>query len=113
MTSHAPVDHTDAHRGARPDAAHTMKTVTVIQGQARASASPNVEMSTILGSCVATCLYDPFARIGGLNHFLLAQPPKGALDDGFDSTYGLYLMELLVNKMLELGAAKSRLKARL
>lgn len=113
MTSHAPVDHTDAHRSARPDASHNMKTVTVIQGQARASASPNVEMSTILGSCVATCLYDPIARIGGLNHFLLAQPPKGALDDGFDSTYGLYLMELLVNEMLELGAVKSRLKARL
>ena len=29
---------------------------------------------TILGSCVAVCLYDRVARIGGLNHFLLPTP---------------------------------------
>ena len=67
----------------------------MIQGQARASADPQAEMNTILGSCVATCLFDPVARIGGMNHFLLAEPPQSARGDGFDANYGLYLMELL------------------
>lgn len=87
--------------------------VTIVQGEAKASADPRVEMSTILGSCVATCLFDPTARIGGMNHFLLAEPPAHVRRETFDSDYGLYLMELLINEMLALGAIKSRMRARL
>ncbi|MEM9310685.1 MAG: chemotaxis protein CheD [Pseudomonadota bacterium] len=91
----------------------TVVKTTVIQGQAHASDDTRAEFNTILGSCVATCLFDPVARIGGMNHFLLAEPPKSARTGEFDSNYGLYLMELLVNQMLQLGAIKSRLKGRL
>lgn len=87
--------------------------LTVLQGQAVASADPALEMSTILGSCVATCLYDPVARIGGMNHFLLAEPPAHIRDRQFDSDFGLYLMELLINEMLKCGAIKSRMRGRL
>lgn len=87
--------------------------VTIVQGQAKASTDPRVEMSTILGSCVATCLFDPIARVGGMNHFLLAEPPVHVRNEAFDSDYGLFLMELLINEMLSLGAIKSRLRARL
>lgn len=90
-----------------------IKRVTVIQGEAHASCDPKTEMNTVLGSCVATCLYDPVARVGGMNHFLLAEPPKTASAETVDSNYGLYLMELLINKMLALGAVKSRMKGRL
>lgn len=86
--------------------------MTIMQGEAKASANEQVIMSTVLGSCVATCLYDPLARVGGMNHFLLAKP----LDDSIacvDGSYGLYLMELLINEMLKLGADKKRMKARL
>lgn len=87
--------------------------LTILQGEARASADPHVTMTTILGSCVATCLFDPVAKVGGMNHFLLAQPPDQARGQEFDSHYGIYLMELLINEMLKLGASKSRMKARL
>jgi len=87
--------------------------VTILQGEAKASADPRVEMSTILGSCVATCLFDPVARVGGMNHFLLAEPPAHVRNQQFDSDYGLFLMELLVNEMLGLGAARGRMRARL
>lgn len=87
--------------------------MTIVQGEAKASTDPRVEMSTILGSCVATCLFDPVARVGGLNHFLLAEPPAHARQQAFDSDYGLFLMELLINEMLGLGARKSRMRARL
>jgi len=87
--------------------------VTIVQGEAKASTDPRIEMSTILGSCVATCLFDPVARVGGMNHFLLAEPPSHMRHQSFDSDYGLYLMELLINEMLGLGANKSRMRARL
>lgn len=87
--------------------------VTVMQGSALASASPSVEYSTVLGSCVATCLYDPEAHVGGMNHFLLSEPPASTPGIQIDEHYGVYLMELLVNEMLGKGARKQRLKAHL
>lgn len=87
--------------------------ITILQGEAKASNDPRVEMSTILGSCVATCLFDPVARVGGMNHFLLAEPPAHVCNQQFDSDYGLFLMELLINEMLGLGALRSRMRARL
>lgn len=87
--------------------------VTVMQGQALVSGDPRTEMSTVLGSCVALCLFDPEARIGGMNHFLLAEPPASAGAAAVDEYYGTYLMELLVNQMLSGGARKPRLRAHL
>jgi len=87
--------------------------ITVMQGQARVSAGPRVEFSTVLGSCVASCLYDPEVEVGGMNHFLLAEPPASVTPGDFDEHYGVYLMELLINEMLAHGAAKSRLRAHL
>ncbi len=88
--------------------------VTVMQGHALVSSEPQIEFSTVLGSCVASCLYDPDARVGGMNHFLLSEPPAGlAGTTTIDEHYGVYLMELLVNQMLGVGARKSRLRAHL
>lgn len=88
--------------------------VTVMQGQALVSSEAHIEFSTVLGSCVASCLYDPEARVGGMNHFLLSEPPAAlAATTAVDEHYGVYLMELLVNQMLGYGARKSRLKAHL
>ncbi len=87
--------------------------ITVMQGHARVSAGPRVELSTVLGSCVATCLYDPEMQVGGMNHFLLAEPPASHAPGEIDVHYGVYLMEMLINEMLANGAAKSRLKAHL
>lgn len=89
-----------------------LERVTVMQGQALASNDANIEYSTVLGSCVATCLYDPEAKVGGMNHFLLAEPP-GHTGAQVDEHYGVYLMELLVNNMLKKGARKGALKAHL
>lgn len=87
--------------------------ITVMQGQARVSAGPRVELTTVLGSCVATCLFDPEAQVGGMNHFLLAEPPPNHPRSVVDEHYGVYLMELLINEMLTNGAAKHRLRAHL
>lgn len=90
-----------------------MTRITVMQGQALVSAGPRVELSTVLGSCVATCLFDPEIALGGMNHFLLAEPPESQKANGFDEHYGVYLMEVLINQMLAHGASKQRLRAHL
>lgn len=87
--------------------------ITVLQGQVRVSAGPRVEFSTVLGSCVSTCLFDPEVEVGGMNHFLLAEPPASHGPNEIDEHYGVYLMELLINEMLNHGAAKHRLRAHL
>ncbi len=87
--------------------------LTVLQGQFKVSAGPRVELSTVLGSCVASCLYDPVAELGGMNHFLLSEPPASHARGEVDVHYGVYLMEMLINEMLSYGARKDRLRAHL
>lgn len=87
--------------------------VTVMQGQALASADHHEIFTTVLGSCISTCMFDPVARVGGMNHFLLSEPPANRGRNHVDEHYGAYLMEVLINEMLRLGALKSRMKAHL
>ena len=61
---------------------------------------------TTLGSCIAACLWDRQARIGGMNHFML---PEGA---GSSGRYGSFAMEVLINEMLKRGAQRSTLEAK-
>ena len=62
---------------------------------------------TTLGSCIAACLYDRNAKVGGMNHFML---PDGAGDSG---RYGSYAMELLINEMMKRGATRMTMEAKI
>ena len=68
--------------------------------------SDDVVIMTTLGSCIAACLWDRTARVGGMNHFML---PDGEASSG---RYGSYAMELLINEMLERGATRSSMEAK-
>ncbi len=68
------------------------------------------EISTILGSCVSVCLWDCVLEIGGINHFLLPLwNGKGLASP----KYGNIAIEKLIEKMLDLGANKKNLKAKI
>lgn len=69
-------------------------------------------ISTLLGSCVAVCLFDPKLRIGGMNHFLLPTSSSSSNADIDVILNGDYSMEVLVNGMLNKGAQKARLIAK-
>ena len=56
----------------------------VVQGEFAVTDDPEVMLGTILGSCVAACMHDPVARVGGMNHFLLPGE-KGANSTGAQS----------------------------
>lgn len=72
----------------------------------------NEMITTVLGSCVAACIYDPKSGIGGMNHFMLPGDPNSNSDDN-SARYGLFAMESMINDILKLGIKKSLLKAKL
>jgi chemotaxis protein CheD len=69
-------------------------------------------VKTLLGSCIAACLWDPVSQVGGMNHFLLPQPGPGE-DDGELSRYGVHAMELLIGRIQRLGGDRRSLQAKL
>jgi chemotaxis protein CheD len=78
-------------------------------GDTYVTSNPEEVLTTILGSCIATCIRDPLAGVGGMNHFLL---PDGAAGDR-QRCYGVNAMELLINDILKRGGERSRLEAKL
>ena len=82
---------------------------SIIAGEVASSRDP-LEIRTVLGSCIAACLFDPEEGIGGMNHFML--PDESG--DGQDSArYGTHAMELLINQIMQLGGKRNRLKAKI
>jgi len=90
---------------------HAVKKIHVIQGEHAVSSDPDVVMTTILGSCVAVCLRDTRAGVGGMNHFLLPDGKAEGLDES--RRYGAYAMELLINDLLRSGGRRERMEAKL
>jgi chemotaxis protein CheD len=89
-----------------------VEAVRILPGEFHSAGGP-VGMTTLLGSCVSTCLWDPDRRIGGMNHFMLPG------DNGTSTSpvprsarFGVHAMELLINQMLKLGADRRRLIAK-
>jgi chemotaxis protein CheD len=66
-------------------------------------------VTTVLGSCVSVCLWDPARRLGGINHFML---PLWNGDGLASPRYGNIAITKLIEKMLDLGADRSNLKAK-
>lgn len=66
-------------------------------------------VSTILGSCVAVCLYDPVLKFGGINHFML---PFWNGQGLASPKYGNIAIERLVEKMISLGSKKTNIRAK-
>lgn len=70
----------------------------------------DIVILTTLGSCIAACLWDRQARIGGMNHFML---PDGGGDPSGGGRYGSYAMEVLINELLKRGASRGTLEAKI
>ncbi len=68
----------------------------------------DIMVMTVLGSCIAACIWDARARAGGMNHFML---PEGGGEDG-GGRYGSYAMELLINQLLKSGARRESMQAK-
>jgi len=90
--------------------------VNIVQGEQHVDNDPATVLTTLLGSCVAACLWDPKAGVGGMNHFLLPgdrATAKTGMPESEAMRYGVHSMELLVNGLLRKGAQRERLQAKL
>ncbi len=91
-----------------------LQRITIGPGELCVSDDPDTVIVTLLGSCVAACLYDEQAGVFGMNHFLLAS--RGQNQSSMLNTdagrYGVNAMELLINDLLKAGARRQRLKAK-
>jgi chemotaxis protein CheD len=87
--------------------------VRVFPGEHYVTRNREEMLVTILGSCVAACIRDPVAGIGGMNHFML---PEGRDDSGrwgaatAPMRYGNFAMERLINDILNRGGHRNRLE---
>ena len=84
--------------------------IYIAQGEDAVGSNEDMVISTILGSCISVCLWDPVKRVGGMNHLLL--PEMRQVGPGLD-TAGAIAMERLINRLVKLGAERSRLRAKL
>ena len=86
-----------------------MTTTHITQGEYATASDAETMITTILGSCVSACLWDPVAGVGGMNHILL---PHETDENG--DTIGLRVnaMELLINAIIKQGGLKHRLEAK-
>jgi chemotaxis protein CheD len=88
--------------------------VTIDPGEYYSTNRPGV-ISTLLGSCVAACLYDPKKQLIGMNHFMLSNVrysrdmPIHISEAG---RYGIHAMELLINDMMAKGTNRKMLRAK-
>ncbi|SNY52974.1 chemotaxis protein CheD [Pseudooceanicola antarcticus] len=83
--------------------------INITQGEWAVSDVKGGMITTILGSCVATCIWDPVRGVGGMNHILVARSHTAL---GVNDFAGVNAMELLINGLVRLGAVRSRLNAK-
>jgi len=77
----------------------------------------DIVLSTVLGSCIAACMWDRNAKVGGMNHFMLPGDAARAGTDadpiGLAGRYGVFAMEQLINELIKRGARKANLEVKL
>lgn len=67
-------------------------------------------VTTILGSCVSVCLWDPYARVGGINHFLL---PTHTGDGHASPRFGDLAIQALIERLIVFGCLRRNLLAKI
>mgnify|MGYP002517678178 FL=1 len=98
-----------------PSAADSnFKRITIYIGGYYAAKEPAV-IKTVLGSCIAVCLFENKLKFGGMNHFMLPEMKEWEKpeDDYNHTRYGLFAMEVLINEIIKLGGKKENLTAKI
>jgi chemotaxis protein CheD len=89
------------------------ETVNVPPGEHYVTTRADVVITTVLGSCVAACIRDPVAHVGGLNHFMLPSSESGVWGGTTGSRrFGNFAMESLINDILKQGGRRGRLEVK-
>lgn len=99
--------HTENPHGGPATAPRTC--VYLLPGELHAAGEP-CQITTILGSCVAVCLWDAKLQAGGMNHFLLPAWHEGK---NVSMRFGDLATHALLEKLFQLGCRRVRLTAKI
>jgi chemotaxis protein CheD len=94
------------------DARENLHVVKIFSGDWHVSHKGGEMIATILGSCVSACIRDPYAGVGGMNHFLLPGDENSDSQVSESARYGVFAMESLINGILKAGGQKSRFEVK-
>jgi chemotaxis protein CheD len=72
----------------------------------------DIVLVTVLGSCVAACIRDTRAGVGGMNHFLLPDAARDLSPASRSARYGSFAMEVLINQLISHGANRKTMEAK-
>ena len=84
---------------------------TINVGGVYATHEPAI-IRTLLGSCIAVCLFDPITRAGGMNHFMLPAPVPGRPEPLDEARFGVHAMDCLIGALQKAGGDRRRLTAK-
>lgn len=95
---------------------HDMVAAKIIPGEYYVTRA-NELVTTVLGSCIAACIRDREAGIGGMNHFMLPEthagsPSRAETVINNAARYGNYAMEHLINTILSNGGKRKNLEVK-
>lgn len=77
-------------------------------GEIHIGAKPT-EISTVLGSCIAVCLYDTLQRVGGMNHYLVPLWNENGLQS---PKFGNISIPRLIESMVNVGCDVKHIEAK-
>lgn len=86
---------------------NTPHEIYLLPGELHCASEPSV-ISTVLGSCVAVCLWDKVRRVGGINHFVLPRDVDGRVSP----RYGDAAIDQLKQLLLSSGSHVEHIKAK-
>jgi chemotaxis protein CheD len=94
------------------DPRFSIMSVWIEPGEHYVTDDPDEMIATVLGSCVAACIRDPVAGIGGMNHFMLPERDEAyiAVAAAPDMRYGTVAMQRLIADILARGGQRDRLE---
>ena len=87
----------------------TADRIHIVQGEFAVGQGEKTVISTLLGSCVACCIWDEVAAVGGMNHMLFA---TGRTHLTINTLADINSIEVLINALTRLGADRKRLQAK-
>ncbi|MCD6396207.1 MAG: hypothetical protein J7L71_01585 [Spirochaetaceae bacterium] len=96
----------------RYDENFEMNVTTIFPGEFYATCQAEL-ITTLLGSCISVVLIDPVNNISGMNHFMLSgEVCHKTIFASKEGKYGIFAMELLIDKMVNLGGRRGGLQAK-
>lgn len=91
------------------DRTHDIEAAKILPGEYYVT-QRNMVIVTVLGSCISACIRDRVSKVGGMNHFML--PGNDTDPTSQSARYGAFAMEILINKLMSLGAQRRNLEVK-